>query len=69
MQLVAVGIRIFIGPRACVLECNRINYEGVALPVANLVAKERRVRVVIVLAAIEWHEAISGVPVEKSRLL
>jgi hypothetical protein len=64
--LIAVRIRILIRPGSLLLESNGVDYKGIVIPRSNLFAKERWIWIFGVLAPIEGHEPIRGVPVRKT---
>jgi len=64
-----VGIGVLIGPCFLFFEGDGIDHERIALPTADLFAKEGRVWVSGVLSAIERYETISRVPVEEDGVI
>lgn len=69
VELVAVRIRILVGPGSRVLKCDGIDDEGVAVPTTHVFAEEGRVGVIAVFAAIGGNQAIGCVPIEKCNLI
>ena len=69
VKLVAVRIRVLVGPSAGVFKRNGIDHQRVAIPVTHFVAKEGRIGIFGVLAAIGRNQAIGCVPIEKGNMI
>ena len=64
VQRVAVRVCVFVDPDFLVFEADRVDYQGIALPVPKLFTKERRIGIAGMFARrIDGDEPVVAVPV------
>ncbi len=69
MELIAVRIRVFVSPCSRLFERDGINDKGISIPRPDLITKEGRVGIGIMLSAIKGDQPIRRIPVEKCRMM